>query len=663
MKRKGFSVLFALVLVLSLSLVTAVPATANSTPVIDGVISSGEWDSYYLGTSVTTWQGGMCVDVYGFADETYLYAAYVADMNQPGWGVAAGLCISANLDYQTPQSASWPDQGYTHISVYGDGFAQTDGSDWNWPDGWGNTNPSVFTSRGIEYYVGEPCYGSPHPNTAEVKIPLSLLTYAGADNQIALGGQYWQYDWATPFLVALPDTTPPIVSNVLADPNPAAVGSQVTLTATIDDTNTGGSNIASAEYSLEDGVTWSPMDASDGNFDEVSEDVTVTFTAPTTAGIYRLCVRGTDEHDNTGDPKCVMIVVYDPEGGFVTGGGWIDSPSGAYMPSDSSVVTEANVGVDWFPNDTRNNGYVDFVNGPETPPLGVGSLEMGTTDGTDKAQLFNYDHVGTSLADIDSITYATYRDSSSTNPLAQYPAINIEVDYAGDGSSYTTLVWEPIYAYGQSNLAVDTWQTWDTMAASQTTWQGGWWSTKDIPGVCAFNCFVDWDTIVTNNPNAKILYGFGVNIGSGWNGLFSGAVDALALTVNGETTTYDFEPVAPPTGKASFGFVSKYKKGASVPEGNTEFVFRAADFNFHSSSYDWLVVTGSDYARFKGTGTINGAGDYKFMLWAGDGTGTDGADTFRIKIWEEGESGNENVIYDNGMGQAIGGGSIVVHTK
>ena len=265
------------------------------------------------------------------------------------------------------------------------------------------------------------------------------------------------------------------------------------------------------------------------------------------------------------------------------------------------------------------------------------------------------------LAAIEGITYATYRHGSSTNPPAQYPAINIDVDYVGDGSSYTTLVWEPIYAYGQSNLAVDKWQTWDTMAPSQTGFQGGWWSTKVIPGVCAFNCFVNWDTIVQNNPNAKIKYGFGVNIGSGWNGAFTGAVDALTLTVNGETTTYDFEPVAPPTptGKASFGFVSKYKKGASVPEGNTEFVFRAAGLNFHSSSYDWLVVTGSNYAKFKGTGTINGAGDYKFKLWAGDGD----PDTFRIKIWEEDALGSETVIYDNGMDQAIGGGSIVVHTS
>ena len=75
------------------------------------------------------------------------------------------------------------------------------------------------------------------------------------------------------------------------------------------------------------------------------------------------------------------------------------------------------------------------------------------------------------------------------------------------------------------------------------------------------------------------------------------------------------------------------------------------------------MVTGSDYAKFKGTGTINGMNapndiPYKFMLWAGDGE----PDTFRIKIWWEEESG-EHDVYDNGMDQEIGGGSIVVHTK
>jgi parallel beta-helix repeat protein len=67
------------------------------------------------------------------------------------------------------------------------------------------------------------------------------------------------------------------------------------------------------------------------------------------------------------------------------------------------------------------------------------------------------------------------------------------------------------------------------------------------------------------------------------------------------------------TGKANFGFVAKHKKGTTKPIGNTEFQFHAADLNFHSNNYEWLVVAGAK-AMFKGTGTINGAGEYNFML-------------------------------------------------
>ena len=110
-------------------------------------------------------------------------------------------------------------------------------------------------------------------------------------------------------------------------------------------------------------------------------------------------------------------------------------------------------------------------------------------------------------------------------------------------------------------------------------------------------------------------------------------------------------------GRAHFGFVSRYKKGAEVPTGNTEFVFRAGNLNFHSSSYEWLVVNqAGTRAQFKGSGTINGDGVYKFMLRARDGD----PDTFWIQIWEE-ISDKEMVIYDNDSDQSLGGGSIIVH--
>ncbi|MFC1719431.1 PKD domain-containing protein, partial [Candidatus Poribacteria bacterium] len=124
------------------------------------------------------------------------------------------------------------------------------------------------------------------------------------------------------------------------------------------------------------------------------------------------------------------------------------------------------------------------------------------------------------------------------------------------------------------------------------------------------------------------------------------------------------------TGRANFGFVSKYKKGEEIPIGNTEFVFHVADLNFHSESYEWLVVAGAN-AKFKGEGTINDDGNYGFMLTAADGDLNDDDDAevdgFRIKIWNK-DSG-DGVVYDNGLGdgddsyevQPIGGGSIVVH--
>jgi len=121
------------------------------------------------------------------------------------------------------------------------------------------------------------------------------------------------------------------------------------------------------------------------------------------------------------------------------------------------------------------------------------------------------------------------------------------------------------------------------------------------------------------------------------------------------------------TGKANFGFVSKYKKGASVPTGKTEFQFKAGDLNFQSSSYDWLVIAGAR-AKYKGLGTINGAGNYGFMLTATDAelTSSTDVDLFRIKIWDR---DTDEVVYDNKMGAdddgyagtEIGGGNIKIH--
>jgi hypothetical protein len=140
--------------------------------------------------------------------------------------------------------------------------------------------------------------------------------------------------------------------------------------------------------------------------------------------------------------------------------------------------------------------------------------------------------------------------------------------------------------------------------------------------------------------------------------------------INSPAGAYTADPTL--TGTANFGLNAKYAKGATVPDGQTQFQFQAGSLNFHSESYEWLVVSGAK-AQFKGIGTINGAGSYKFILTAIDGdVNTSDAfevDRLRIKIWYEDGEG-VHVVYDNGLGAddtddnattALGSGAITVH--
>jgi len=157
--------------------------------------------------------------------------------------------------------------------------------------------------------------------------------------------------------------------------------------------------------------------------------------------------------------------------------------------------------------------------------------------------------------------------------------------------------------------------------------------SNDIDDVSAY--------IVVYDPNGGFV------TGGGW--------------INSPAGAYAADPLL--TGKANFGFTSKYVPGKNVPTGNTEFQFHAGNLNFKSTVYEWLVVAG-DRAQFKGDGTINGVGGFGFLLTAIDGS----LDKFRIKIVNKATSA---VVYDNQSGfdddspaaTALGGGSIVIHNK
>jgi hypothetical protein len=101
---------------------------------------------------------------------------------------------------------------------------------------------------------------------------------------------------------------------------------------------------------------------------------------------------------------------------------------------------------------------------------------------------------------------------------------------------YTSLVFEPVYNPDEGAIVKGVWQTWNGIP-------GIWWSTRPINGCLVPICYMRWSDIVANNPDATILGGFGVNQGSGSGGLIA-ATDALSISANGDTWTYNFERFA-----------------------------------------------------------------------------------------------------------------------
>jgi endonuclease G len=102
------------------------------------------------------------------------------------------------------------------------------------------------------------------------------------------------------------------------------------------------------------------------------------------------------------------------------------------------------------------------------------------------------------------------------------------------------------------------------------------------------------------------------------------------------------------SGKASLNVNAKYQKNAA-PIGNTN--FDVAGVKFKSTAYEWLVVSGAN-ATYQGTGTVNGAGNYGFLITVADAS----TDTFSIRVWDKSTGAT---LYETAG--ALGGGNISIH--
>ena len=92
----------------------------------------------------------------------------------------------------------------------------------------------------------------------------------------------------------------------------------------------------------------------------------------TATGVYNVCLTVNDGSLDS-DQACTMAVVYDPSAGFVTGGGWIESPAGAYK-ADASLAGKATFGFV-----SKYQKSADVPSGNTAFEFEVGSFEFHST--------------------------------------------------------------------------------------------------------------------------------------------------------------------------------------------------------------------------------------------------------------------------------------------
>ena len=228
------------------------------------------------------------------------------------------------------------------------------------------------------------------------------------------------------------------------------------------------------------------------------------------------------------------------QGMAIVGSGWYYN----------NVRAGANIGIDTdYPR--SGNGSVSFT----APHNGKADIEY-----LPGAILLNGNYVSTTslglLSSLTTMSYDWYRDSVSVADNRQHPSLRVLLD--ADGNLATVgdrggLVFERVY--NNLGMPVDQWVS-DTVSDSTFVWNFGLGVGNNFSidtNTYAYDSTLgDWKAYF---PNATII-GFSSGVGSGWNA-YSGAVDNISWTINGVTTTSNFEvasaQVPEPASLALFG--------------------------------------------------------------------------------------------------------------
>jgi len=202
-------------------------------------------------------------------------------------------------------------------------------------------------------------------------------------------------------------------------------------------------------------------------------------------------------------------------------------------------ATQAPVANLWQQQNVGGGGSVGITD--HFPQSGNGSAYFAGTSGDSKSDLEYYFATPHALSALSSLSYDWYRSSTSTNPAGQHLPLRLIVS---DGTVGGYLVYEGAYN-GSPTAATDTWTsvTMDLIEESADA-ATKFWGTGSLPG--AFSVFTrtidDWEALLPS----LLVYGISFGAGSGWNGLFEGAVDNVSIAFSdGYALSANFEVPEP----------------------------------------------------------------------------------------------------------------------
>ena len=167
------------------------------------------------------------------------------------------------------------------------------------------------------------------------------------------------------------------------------------------------------------------------------------------------------------------------------------------------------------------------------------------------------------ISDVESIDWSTFKTTTGGSAPDWYLTVYTQPSanpLNNNGSSWYGLrmTFEGLYANNFSNPA-NQWNTYSTdpgtnqltMIDSNTT-NFGFYGAPTLQDIQANNGLIDWSTYPTSSSTATFDYddvailAFVLETGSGWASGFDGYLDSFSVTVGGNTTTIDFEPIPEP---------------------------------------------------------------------------------------------------------------------